>query len=169
VLETVQITVLIKGKSGRMASLQSRAYKLVPPGVTGTFTVQAPSDWSATSEMEIVRITPRYAPASAMMTGWSLKDPGVTFETEGKRRIFARGDIKNETKSYLKNPQVVADFFTDEEIYIGSVMGTFQGVGKVIRPGMVFGYTAELDASKIEFALNLITKIKVRFVATQSR
>lgn len=169
VLDTVQITVLIKGENGRMATLQSRAYKLVPPGVTGTFTVQAPSGWSATSEMNIVRITPQYAPAPAMMIGWSLKNPNVTFGTEGKRRIYARGDIKNETKSYLKNPHVVADFFTDEEIYVGSAMGTFQGAGKVIRPGMVFDYTAELDASKLEFAPNLITNVKVRFVATQSR
>ena len=169
VLSTVQITVLIKDKSGRTAALQSRDYKLVPPGVKGTFTVQAPSDWSATSEMEIVRITPRYTPASAMLTGWALKNPAVTFETAGKRCVYARGDIKNETKSYLKNPQVVADFFTDEEIYIGSAMGTFHGEGKVIRPGMEFGYTAELDASKIGFALNLIKNVKVRFVATQSR
>jgi ribosomal protein S27E len=169
VLATVEITVLIKDNSGRTATLQSRAYKLVPPGVTGTFTAQAPSGWSAASEMEIVRITPRYAPASAMLTGWSLKNPAITVGTEGKRRIFAKGDIKNETKSYLKDPQVVADFFTDEEIYIGSAMGTFHGEGKVIRPGMEFGYTAELDASKIGFALNLITNVKVRFVATQSR
>ena len=169
VLASVQISVLIRGEAGKMAELESPAYKLVPPGVTGTFSVQAPSEWTATSEMEIVRITPRYTPASALLTGWSLKDPGVTPKTEGGRRVFARGDIKNETKSYLKDPQVVADFFTDEEIYVGSAMGRFHGAGKVIRPGMQFSYTAELDASKIEYALNLITQVKVRFVATPSR
>jgi hypothetical protein len=169
VLASVQISVLIKGKAGKMSELKSPAYKLVPPGVTGTFSVQAPSEWTATSEMEIVRITPQYSPASAMLTGWSLKDPAVTSDTEGGRRVFARGDIKNETKSYLRNPQVVVDFFTDEEIYVGSAMGRFHGAGKVIRPGMQFSYTAELDASKIEYALSLITKVKVRFVATQSQ
>jgi hypothetical protein len=169
VLASVQISVLIKDEVGKMATLQSHAYKLVPPGVTGTFSVQAPSDWTAASKMEIVSITPKYTPASTMLTGWSLKDPGVTPETEGGRRVFARGDIKNETKSYLRNPQVVVDFFTDEEIYVGSVMGRFHGAGKLIRPGMEFDYTAELDASKIEYALTLITNVKVRFVATRSR
>ena len=169
VLSSVRFTVVIKGKGTKTAVLQSRAYKLIPPGATGLFSVQAPSEWSATSEMEVVRVTPNCIPASSRLTGWGLDDPGVTFETKGARRVYARGEIKNETKSYLKDPQVVADFFTDQDIYVGSTMARFHGAGKLIRPGMQFDYTAELDASKIEYALNLITKVRVRFVATLSK
>jgi hypothetical protein len=169
VLASVQISVLIKGESGKVAVLKSPAYKLIPPGATGAFSVQAPSEWTATSTMEIVRVTPRYISASALLTGWALKDPVVTSETEGGRRLFAQGEIKNEMNSSLTDPQVVADFFTEEDIYVGSAMGTFDGADKVIRPGQEFSYSAELDASKIEFAMSLITRVQVRFVATRSR
>jgi hypothetical protein len=160
-LRSIQLTIQICDGNNKVVARASTAIEWVPAQATMPFSVKrkVPMD----DKKVVAYATAEVADESTM--SWVI--PAEEYRWEKKEQtteVVFSGKTKNETKAFLKDVEVTADFFTKEGIYLGTVNGPLreEEAAKGLGPGKLGHFSLIYDAKEGGSGTDIVQKAVAR-------
>ncbi|MBS3820503.1 MAG: hypothetical protein GVY16_05835 [Planctomycetes bacterium] len=136
-LSEVQIRVVLKNPAGAIMPLQSRAYKWIPAGMHGRFSVSADNKLIP-ADATVSDATGYAVRAPDEYVGWTLGRFTRRITDDGRIRLT--GHSRNPHDCAVHDVKVLCDFFTVDGTYAGTATGQLRRGATTIGTGAEVSY-----------------------------